>query len=157
MLPDFSINANNPVSSQFLDRGIHTFLQAANYVKHLPYRRNSAPFPLINVLTEQRGVCSTKHALLKTLACENGHHDIQLVMGIYKMNEWNTHGVGRVLNKYGLEYLPEGHTYLKLKGEIHDFTKSNANLRFAESLLEEIILQPARWANGKLKNTKIIY
>ena len=154
MLPDFNINDAGEISKQFLNLGIHTFHHATTYIKNLPYRRTSAPFPLINVLTEQYGVCSTKHALLKTLANENGHPEIQLVMGIYKMNEWNTHGVGPVLQKYGLQYLPEAHTYLKYQGQVYDLTKMNANLRFAESLLEELVLQPEQVGPYKIEKHK---
>jgi hypothetical protein len=154
MLPDFNIHECGPVSHQFLNRGIHRFHQAAEYIKNLPYRRNTAPYPLTNVLTEQRGVCSTKHAILKTLADENGHPEIQLVLGIYKMNEWNTHGVGPVLKKFGLEYILEGHTYLKFQGHIFDFTKANANLRFADSLVDEIGMRPAQIGDWKTEKQK---
>jgi hypothetical protein len=43
------------------------------------------------VLAEQRGTCSTKHALLRRLAIEQGL-DIALVLGIYEMTERNTPG-----------------------------------------------------------------
>ena len=154
MLPDFIIKENGPASNQFLNRGIHSFHFATEYIKNLPYRRNSSPFPLENVLTEQCGVCSTKHALLKQLAIENQQYKIQLVLGIYKMNEWNTHGVGPVLQKYGLDYILEGHTYLKYEGQIYDFTKANVNLRFAESLVDEILLQPDQIGEWKIEKHK---
>jgi hypothetical protein len=154
MLPDFTIQDNGAVSQQFQNLGIHSFLQASEYVQHLPYRRNSAPFPLENVLSEQCGVCSTKHALLKQLAMENGHPEIQLILGIYKMNEWNTHGVGPVLKKYGLDYLLEGHTYLKYEGQIFDYTKFNANLRFTDSLVDEISMQPDQIGPWKVEKHK---
>ena len=38
------------------------------------------------------------------------------------MNQRNTPGVGRVLQKYGLSYIPEAHCYLRYQGERIDVT-----------------------------------
>jgi len=51
------------------------------------------------VLNERRGPCSTKHALLKALADEQGL-PIRLMLGIYEMNARNTPGIGRVLEEH---------------------------------------------------------
>src|SRR5262249_4659334 len=64
------------------------------------------------VLEEGRGTCTTKHALLAELAREQGI-DVQLTLAIYEMSERNTPGVGRVLNAYGLTYIPEAPCYLR--------------------------------------------
>ena len=64
------------------------------------------------MMSEGRGTCSTKHALLRRLALEQDI-EIALVVGIYQMNARNTPGVGDVLEKYGLESLPEAHCYLR--------------------------------------------
>lgn len=66
------------------------------------------------VLTEGRGTCSTKHALLAELATEQ-RLPVALMLGIYLMNERNTPGVGRILAHHGLAEIPEAHCYL-----IHD-------------------------------------
>jgi hypothetical protein len=60
------------------------------------------------VLEEGCGTCTTKHATLTELAREQ-RIDVQLVLGIYEMNERNTPGVGRVLGAYGLSCIPEAH------------------------------------------------
>ena len=75
------------------------------------------------VLTEKRGTCSTKHALVRRLAIEQ-KADIALVLGIYEMTEQNTPGVGDVLGKYGLATLPEAHCYLRTAGKRIDVTRT---------------------------------
>jgi hypothetical protein len=54
---------------------------------------------ILAVLNERRGPCSTKHALLKALADEQGL-PIRLMLGIYEMNARNTPGIGRVLEEH---------------------------------------------------------
>jgi len=62
----------------------------------------------------RRFTCTTKHALLAALAREQ-HINAQLVLGIYEMSERNTPGVGHVLSRYGLSYIPEAHCHLRYK------------------------------------------
>jgi hypothetical protein len=77
--------------------------------------------PLI-VLIENRGTCSTKHALIRRLAMEQDL-DIALVLGMYEMTEQNTPGIGNVLRKYGLAMLPEAHCHLRTSGKRIDLTR----------------------------------
>lgn len=48
---------------------------------------------------------------------------VRLMIGIYLMNEDNTPGVGKVLERYGLKELPEAHCYLRFEGQYLDFTR----------------------------------
>ena len=98
---------------------------AGQHVCELPYGRNVHPADPLVVLTEQRGTCSTKHALLRRLAMEQGIN-LELVLGIYEMNEHNTPGVGSVLHRHGLKTLPEAHCYLRLGSERIDVTWQRA-------------------------------
>jgi hypothetical protein len=43
------------------------------------------------------------------------------------MNEQNTPGIGSVLEKYGLSYLPEAHCYLEYEGMRVDVTSSGVD------------------------------
>ncbi|HWO29322.1 MAG TPA: hypothetical protein VNO32_11045 [Candidatus Acidoferrum sp.] len=79
------------VTTAFLGIAKTDLRTAAQYVCGLPYGRNSDPSDPVIVLAEQRGTCSTKHALLRRLAIEQGL-DIALVLGIYEMTERNTPG-----------------------------------------------------------------
>jgi hypothetical protein len=49
-----------------------------------------------------------------------------LTLGIYEMHERNTPGVGKVLNNYGLSFVPEAHCYLTYEGIRIDVTRSGA-------------------------------
>ena len=82
------------VTTAFLHMARTDLRTAGQYVCGLPYGRNSDPNDPLIVLAEQRGTCSTKHALLRRLAIEQGL-DVALVVGIYEMTERNTPGVGQ--------------------------------------------------------------
>ncbi|MDN8694013.1 hypothetical protein Q0M89_14690, partial [Staphylococcus aureus] len=69
----FKIESTAPISEAFRERGITDFKQACEYIRQLPYKRNKDRDHLLNVLEEQKGVCSTKHAVLRKLALENNH------------------------------------------------------------------------------------
>jgi hypothetical protein len=128
------------VTEDFLSAGITDFRKAARYVRNLPYGRNSDRSDFRLVLREGRGTCSTKHALLAQLAKEQGI-DVALTLGIYEMSERNTPGVGHVLDKYGLLYIPEAHCYLTYRGTRIDITRAKRNPAepIARFLYEEII------------------
>jgi hypothetical protein len=113
-LPDASLTPASSTTAAFSSADARTYRDAARLVYRLPYGRTSSRDNLLAVLTEGRGTCSSKHALLAELATELGL-PVVLMLGIYLMNERNTPGVGRVLAHHGLAEIPEAHCYL-----IHD-------------------------------------
>jgi hypothetical protein len=76
------------------------------------------------------------HATLAELAREQ-HLDVQLMLGIYEMTERNTPGVGAVLNRYGLTYIPEAHCYLRYESERIDVTGVAAGAEPIDGFLHE--------------------
>jgi hypothetical protein len=111
------------VTSAFLATGIKDFRAAAAYMNALPYGRNANRSDILGVIHERRGTCSTKHALLCRLALEQGL-EIALLIGIYEMNARNTPGIGSVLERHGLDSLPEAHCFLR-SGEMRiDVTRT---------------------------------
>lgn len=122
-LPEATLQSASPISSAFRDRGVANFRAAGRYLHQLPYGRNTNRADFRLVLIEGRGTCSTKHALLAELAREC-HFAIALTLGIYEMHERNTPGVGSVLDKYELAYIPEAHCYLIREGVRIDVTRS---------------------------------
>lgn len=122
-LPDFPLCHADRISAQFLAAGITDFRAAARYLYRLPYGRNTNRADFRLVLTEGRGTCSTKHALLAQLAREQGA-EVDLTLGIYEMTERNTPGVGTILETYSLPYLPEAHCYLRYQGKRVDITRA---------------------------------
>ncbi|MFD1738375.1 hypothetical protein ACFSCX_17770 [Bacillus salitolerans] len=138
------------VTSLFIKRDILTLHEAISFVWKLPYGRNSQRDQYSLVLTENRGTCSTKHALLAALCLEQ-KIPITLMCGIYEMNEENTKGVGGVLDSHHLSYIPEAHCYLYYEGERIDITTFNDNpLNFPYIIKKEISLQPDEIGEKKL-------
>lgn len=155
MIPNFNIIAEDKISNEFRKRNITTFQAATEWVKQLPYGRNKDKNNLVTVFSDNKGTCSTKHALLKNLATENNFEDIELVMGLFKMNKVNTPKIAGTLDKYGISYIPEAHNYLKFRGEILDFTKPGFPAPgFANDLIEEIAIMPDQITAFKIEYHK---
>lgn len=153
MLPDFSLRADAPASEALRSRGVHTFAQACALVQELAYARNTDKANLLVVLHENRGTCSTKHALLKTLADENGHTEIELVLGIYKMNARNTPPVADTLAQHHLHEMPEAHNYLRCNGTRYDFTKPGfVPEKWEHELLDELTITPQQITTFKVNH-----
>lgn len=138
----FKIESRAPISEAFRERGITDFKQACEYIRQLPYKRNKDRDHLLNVLEEQKGVCSTKHAVLRKLALENNHPEVELVLGIFKMDAEYAPAIKSTLVQAGLDYIIEGHTYLKYNGDFYDYTTSTSNYDlFKDKVLEELIYE----------------
>lgn len=139
-LPNFKLRSLKGVSYEFVNLGIADFHSAVSYVGELPYGRTSDRSDYRLVLTEGIGTCSTKHALLAQLCLEQDINEISLVIGMYKMNELNTPGVGAVLSLHNLEYIPEAHCYLNYDNNRFDFTRMLVgSVPIQEFLVEKII------------------
>jgi hypothetical protein len=110
-LPDASLRPASSITAAFSSADARTYRDAARLVYGLPYGRTSSRDNLMAVLTEGRGTCSTKHAILAELATEQ-RLPVALMLGIYLMNERNTPGVSRALAHHGLAEIPEAHCYL---------------------------------------------
>lgn len=140
---NFDIVSNQKISKLFKQNHCFDFLSASGFVRNLPYRRNLDKDNLATVFTDNCGTCSTKHAILKTLAEENNQSDFKLILGIFRMNGKNTPKIKSVLDNHNLMYIPEAHNYLKFKNQILDSTKKNSSENdFINDLLEEIEIEP---------------
>ena len=134
---NFDIQPKGVISEAFLHIGIYTFQAATAYICDLPYGRNANKADLLSFFADGKGTCSTKHA-----AEENDYTDLQLILGIFKMNGQNTPLVGGTLAQYQLHYIPEAHTYLKYKNQRFDFTRTGASpADFQSDLLVEYEIQ----------------
>jgi hypothetical protein len=140
-LPNFEIKPTREISKEFSKRNILTFHEATQYIRNFSYGRNSSKDDLKIIFTENKGTCSTKHAILKQLADENNFLNIKLMLGIFKMNAENTPKVENTLLKNNLKYIPEAHNYLKYENNFFDFTKSSS-ADFVKDLLFETEIPP---------------
>jgi hypothetical protein len=103
------------------------------------------------VLDEEKGTCSTKHALLAALGQELDV-PLKLTMGIFLMNAQNTPGIGQVLDKYNLTEIPEAHCYLKYKKQTLDITFPNSvTFECIYPIAQEIEIQPEQIGPSKIK------
>lgn len=126
VFPDKPLLPCGNVAKRFLSLGIDTFHQACRYVHELPYGYNSDRDDLMILFKEQKGTCTTKHAVIATLAGELGLA-VEKQIGIYAMTEDIVTGTARILKKYSLPYVPMIHCFLVFSGQRVDLTEGNAN------------------------------
>lgn len=148
---DFSITSKGKVSGAFEQHGCSTFAEAIELMRQLPYGRNADKEDLLTVFADGCGTCSTKHALLKELASENGMQDLVLILCIFKMNRHNMPEVAPVLDKYALDYIPEAHNYLRAGGSIIDCTKPTFTIAsYPTYIISEAEIQPSQITTYKV-------
>ena len=137
------------------NNGIKTWEELIEFVKFLPYGRNSNRTDFELVLTEKKGSCSSKHGLLKKVADLNTIPNIKLILGIYKMNNSNTPNIGKVLIENAIDYIPEAHCYLKINGKRTDVTTFQSHFdKLRKDLVEELEIQPEQIAKFKVEYHK---
>ena len=153
--PDFHIQSNGIISKEFVEKNIFSFKKAASFIQQLPYGRNLKKNNLASLFIDNCGTCSTKHALLKTLADENDFKKLKLMVGLFKMNKRNTPEIAKTLEHNKLEYIPEAHCYLKYNNIILDYTKNNSKpSNFIDDLIEEMEISPDCISDYKLNYHK---
>jgi len=101
-------------------------------------------------MEEGCGTCSSKHAFFCTVALENDYNDFKLIIGIYRMNNQNTLGIGNVIQDYDIEYIPEAHCYVRFGDGVIDVTKEESIYDLIQTdLLEEQQMLPVEVVNLK--------
>lgn len=130
---------------------IHTWSDAIEFIKNLPYGRNENRHDFSLVVKEGRGTCSSKHALLKIVADFNAITHVQLFVGIYKMNQVNTPKLANLLMENNVDYIPEAHCYLKIHNQVMDITSNGSSTYFFyNDLIKEIEILPEQVADFKV-------
>ncbi len=126
VFPDKKIVDAGPVSREFLQLGLKTFHAACRWVHALPYGYNSDRDEPMILFKERMGSCTTKHAVVATLAREIGL-PIEKNVGIYAMTEELVTGTGEILVAHDLPYVPMLHCFLVHGDHRVDLTEGNAN------------------------------
>jgi len=126
LLPDLEISEAGPVSKEFLSLGIQSVHEACRYVYGLPYGYNSDRDDLMILFKEKMGTCTTKHAVISTLAAELGL-PITRGVGVYPMTEAIVTGTDKILAEYSLPYVPMIHCFLEYTNYRVDLTEGNRN------------------------------
>jgi hypothetical protein len=115
-----------PVSLRFLEMDITDFIAACRFAHELPYGYNSDRDDLLILFKEKMGTCTTKHAVIATLA-EELQLPIHKHVGIYAMSEDLVTGTDAILSKYHLPYVPMLHCFLVSGDTRVDLTEGNNN------------------------------
>lgn len=127
-LPNGILHQQGPVSRSFLELGISTFLEAAEYVHQLPYGENSSSCSSSGdsriLLIEGVGTCLTKHGLIARLAGELAL-PVYRCEGFYELTDNVVTGVNAILREYGLPYIPRTHCFLSCEKGYVDLTEGN--------------------------------
>jgi hypothetical protein len=126
VLPDKVLTNAGIVSAEFQSKGIRSFHEACRYVNELPYGYNSDRDDLMILFKEKMGTCTTKHAMIATLAAELGL-PITRGVGIYPMTEAIVTGTDKILTEYSLPYVPMIHCFLEYENHRVDLTEGNRN------------------------------
>ena len=131
------------------------FDELINKVKNIPYGRNTNRYDFSLVLSENKGTCSSKHALLKDFADKNEIENVKLFIGIFKMDEVNTPKLGDLLSKNNINYIPEAHCYLKINQIAVDATTSDSFYdKIKHDIMEEIEIIPNQVSDFKVEYHK---
>ncbi len=141
-MEDFALKSTDHLTKTLRQKGIHTWIQLLAYIRAIPYGRNANRTDVSLVLSEHQGTCSSKHALLKTVADHN-MIVVDLMMGMYKMDQENTPKIGTILKENHLEYIPEAHCYIRQGLYTIDVTSSQSDFdRIKNDILLEQIITP---------------
>jgi hypothetical protein len=126
VFPNSSIQNKGIISITFVNLKIKNFWDACKYVHELPYGYNSTTEDILILFKEGYGSCTTKHAVIVTLA-EELSIAVHKNIGIYAMNEDIVTGTNQILEKYHLPYLPMIHCFLVYNSFHVDLTEGNNN------------------------------
>jgi hypothetical protein len=136
VFPNATIMKKGIISEKFISIKIKTFQEACSYVHELPYGYNSTTDDILILFKEGYGSCTTKHAVIATLA-EELNIPVYKMVGVYAMNEDNVTGTNNILLKFHLPYLPMVHCFLVYDSYRVDLTEGNNNGK--KSSIEEFL------------------
>lgn len=135
MLPDFELIDKGIYASYLEENEIQSFHHLIQFLQVLSYGRTSQRDNFSLQFTEKVGTCSSKHGLLEAFCELNKVLEIELMVGIFLMNEDYHPKVKPILEKYQLKSIPEAHCYLRYDGQRYDFTSPKSDVKQFEPFL----------------------
>jgi hypothetical protein len=154
VFPNPVIPSSGPLSEQFLSLAIYRFVDACRFVHELPYGYNSNRDDIMILFKEKFGSCTTKHAVIATLAGEIGL-PVQKTVGIYAMTEEIVAGANDIVEKFALPYVPMLHCFLVYDDYRVDLTEGNHNGKMRS--IEEFLHTEPVIANISAKDEYLLY
>jgi hypothetical protein len=154
VLPNPILDKKGIISEKFTSLKIKNFWDACTYVHDIPYGYNSTTDDILILFKEGYGSCTTKHAVIATLAEELGI-PVYKIVGIYAMDEEIVTGTNLILNKYHLPYLPMIHCFLIYNSFRVDLTEGNNNGK--NRSIEEFLFTEKVISNISEKDEYLLY
>ncbi len=151
---DKEILSDGIISKTFLEMKIHSFHAACAYVHHLPYGYNADRDDLMSLFDDGKGTCTTKHAVIATLASEL-ELPVGKRVGIYAMTEELVTGTASIIHRYTLPYIPMVHCYLSDESHRVDLTQGNANGK--NGPIDDFLYTEPVTANISAKDEYLLY
>jgi len=128
------------LSCCFLERKCSDYHSACEWLKNLPYGRNSSDCDSMILFDEGFGTCITKHGIAARLAEELGL-DIHRYEGLYRMDASIVPYCAEVLKQIGWPYIPNLHCFLKSGTVAADLTEGNCHGKTMLPLTYDIIVR----------------
>lgn len=135
-LPDIEIKLAGEISKKFLELGIRSFRKACDYVHDIEYGYNTNYDDKMIFFKENKGSCTSKHAVIAGLA-EELNIPLYKYIGVYKFTEEISTSANEILKKYKISYVAMLHCYLVFKDFRFDLTEGNCNGK--NTTIEEFI------------------
>lgn len=154
VFPNRIIDNKGIISNRFIRLKVKNFWDACIYVHDLAYGYNSTPNDILILFKEGYGSCTTKHAVIATLA-EELNIPVYKTVGIYAMNEKIITGTNNILEKYHLPYIPMIHCFLVYDSYRVDLTDGNNNGK--KNSIEEFLFTEKVIPNISEKDEYLIY
>ena len=133
--PDFELISKGSYSEYLAKNEISTFQGLIHFVQEIPYGRNSVRNNFALLFSENKGTCSTKHGFLMEICELNKVIEVELMVGIFLMNENYSSKIKSILAEAELDAIPEAHCYLRFNNHRFDFTAVNSEVKSFEPFL----------------------
>ncbi len=151
-LPDQGLDNRTMISTKFIEKNVHTFHEAINWVQKFPYKRNKDRGDFLSIFEQESGACSTKHALIAALASEM-NIKLNLILGYFFLSIESMPAIRPIMEKYQLCKIPEVHTYLRYESYTLDITfPDQVDYSFAANIEKEIIIMPEQIGEFKVNS-----
>jgi hypothetical protein len=123
-LPEATLRSGQPVSDEFLRRGVISFREACQWVKDLSYGSNTPTGGAFVLFADGQGTCFTKHGTIARLAREL-ELEVHKNLGFYRLTDDIVTGAGTILRRHGLGFVPTMHCFLESGTFRVDLTEGN--------------------------------
>ncbi|MFW9949722.1 MAG: hypothetical protein ACFFKA_06315 [Candidatus Thorarchaeota archaeon] len=135
-IPEAEIKPVGEISRKLLSLGIKSFRETCEYIHDIEYGYNTNYEDRMILFKENKGTCTTKHAIIAGLAREL-EIPLYKYVGVYKFTEGVSSGANEILRKYKVPYVPMVHCFLVYKDFRFDLTENNCNGK--NTTIEEFI------------------